>query len=123
MHFIDKQDRALAVLAGLLLGDFNGLADFLNPGEHRRNRFEVRIRDFCEQARQGGLAHARRPPEDHRMQRALLQRLTQRLAASEHVFLTDVLIQIGCTQTRGQGLSNRCTAKQIHHVALKPLIF
>jgi hypothetical protein len=37
------------------------------------------------------------------------------------VLLTDVLIQIGRTQTRGQWLGNRCTAKQIHHVALKPL--
>jgi hypothetical protein len=56
------------------------------------------------------------------MQGTLLQRLTQRLAASEHVLLTDVLIQIGRAQTRGQRLGNRCTAKQIHHVALKPLI-
>jgi hypothetical protein len=37
------------------------------------------------------------------MQGTLLQRLAQRLAASEHVLLTDVLIQIGRAQTRGQG--------------------
>ncbi|MNK98503.1 hypothetical protein D3C87_1188680 [compost metagenome] len=121
VHFIDEQNRALAVLAGLLLGDFNSLTDLFDPGEHCRDRFEVRIGDFREQPRQSGFTHSGRPPEDHRMQGTLLQRLTQRLAASEHVLLTDVLIQIGRTQTRGQWLGNRCTAKQIHHVALKPL--
>ncbi len=114
VHFIDEQDGALAVLPGLLPGDFHRLTDFLHAGEHRRHRFEVRIRDFREQSRQRGLAHARRPPENHRMQSTLLQRFAQGLAASEHVFLTDVLVQIGRAQTGGQGLGDGSAAKQIH---------
>jgi len=97
MHFVNKQDGAAPVLARLLLGNFDRLTDLLDPGQYRRNGFKVCIRDFCQQPRQGGFTHARRPPENHRMQRALLQRFTQGLAASEQVFLTDVLIQIGCT--------------------------
>ncbi|MNK96088.1 hypothetical protein D3C87_1163520 [compost metagenome] len=114
MHFVDEQNGAAAVLRGLLFGDFHRLADLLDPGQHRRDRFEVRVRDFREQSRQGGFAHARRPPENHRMQGTLLQRLAQGLAASEHVFLTDVLVQIGRTQTGGQGLGDGGAAKQIH---------
>ncbi|MNS24541.1 hypothetical protein D3C72_563900 [compost metagenome] len=122
MHFVDEQNGAAAVLRGLLLGDFHRLTDLLDPGQHRRDRFEVRVRDFREQSRQGGFAHARRPPENHRMQGTLLQRLAQRLAASKHVFLTDVLIQIGRAQARGQRLRDRGAAKQIHGVRLKPRI-
>lgn len=121
MHFVDKQDGAPAILACLLLGDFDGLADLLDPGQDCRDGFEMRIRDFRQQPRQGGLAHARRAPEDHRMQRALLQRLTQGLAAGEQVLLTNVLVQVGRTQTRSQRLGYRGTSKQIHGQRLKPL--
>ncbi|MNG14875.1 hypothetical protein D3C84_986620 [compost metagenome] len=50
------------------------------------------------------------------MQGTLLQRLAQGLAASEHVFLTDVLVQIGRTQAGGQWLGDGGAAKQIHGV-------
>ncbi|MOA00769.1 hypothetical protein D3C78_1201430 [compost metagenome] len=115
MHFVDEQNRAAAILPGLLLGHVHRLADFLDPGQYGRDRFKVRVRDFRQQPRQGGFTHPRRPPENHRVQGTLLQRLTQGLAAGQQVFLTDVLVQIGRTQTGGQGLSDRGTAKQIHH--------
>eukprot|EP01132_Coremiostelium_polycephalum_P018947 gene18947-biopygen10297 len=121
MHFVDEQDGALAVLPGLLLGDFHRLADLLDPGQHRRDRLEVCIRDFCQEPRQGGFTHARRPPENHRVQRTLLKGLAQRLAAGEQVFLPDVLVQVGRTQARRQRLSNRVTSKQVHGQRLKPL--
>ncbi|MOA19387.1 hypothetical protein D3C78_1397650 [compost metagenome] len=114
MHFVDEQDGAAAVLRGLLLGDFHRLADLLDPGQHRRDRFEVRVRDFREQSRQGGFADPGRAPENHRMQGPLLQRFAQGLAASEHVLLTDVLVQIGCTQAGGQRLGDGGAAKQVH---------
>ena len=50
---------------------------------------------------QRGLAHTRRPPEDHRMQRALLQRLAQRFAARQQMLLPDVFVEAGGTQARG----------------------
>ncbi|MNP45682.1 hypothetical protein D3C76_1396250 [compost metagenome] len=114
MYFIDEEDGAATVLGGMLLGHFDGLADFLDAGKHCGNRLEVRIRDLRQQARQGGLADARRPPEDHRVQRALLQRLTQRLAAGEQVLLADILVQIGRAQARGQGLGYGFGAEQVH---------
>ncbi len=114
MHFVDKQNSTLAVLPGLLLGDFHGLANFLDPGQHRRNSLEMRVRNLGQQPGQRSLADAGRAPEDHRVQRALLQRLAQRLAVSQHVLLTDILIQIGSTQTCSQGLSYRFAAEQVH---------
>ncbi len=54
-----------------------------------------------QQLRQRGLAHARRAPEDHRMQRALLQCFAQRFAAREQMLLPDVFVEAGGTQARG----------------------
>ena len=122
MHFVDKQDGPTTILPGLLLGHFHCLADLFDSGQHRRNRFKVRIRDFRQQPGQGGFTHAGRPPENHRMQSTLLQRLAQRLAVSQQMLLTDVLIQIGRTQSCGQRLSDRFTSKQVHGQPLKPLI-
>ena len=121
MHFVDKQDGAAPILARLLLGDFDGLANLLDPGQDRRDRFKVGIRDFRQQPRQGGLAHARRAPEDHGVQCALLQCFTQGLAAGEQVLLADILVQVGRTQTGSQWLGYRGTSKQIHGQRLKPL--
>ncbi|MOA28986.1 hypothetical protein D3C78_1499710 [compost metagenome] len=95
MHLIDEQDGPAAILAGLLLGHLDGLADFLDPRQYRRNRLEVRIAKLCQQPCERGLAHARRPPEDHRVQRTLLQRLTQRFATRQQVLLADILVQVG----------------------------
>ncbi len=105
----------------MLLCDFNRLADFFHPRQNCRNRFKMRIRNFGQQSRQGGFTHARRAPENHRMQCALLQRFTQGLAARQQVFLTDVLVQIGRAQAGSQGLSDGSTSKQIHGQRLKPL--
>ena len=122
MHLIDEEDGAPAILCGLLLGHFHRLADFLDPGEHRRNRLEVRLGDLRQQLGQGGLADARRAPEDHRVQSALLQRFAQRLALAQHMLLTDVLIQAGRAQTSGQGLGDGGRAKQVHTGQQRPLI-
>ncbi|MNF98103.1 hypothetical protein D3C84_809510 [compost metagenome] len=120
VHFIDEQNRAPAILRGLLLGNFHRLANFLHASQYRRHRFEMRLGHFRQQPRQGGFAHPRRSPENHRMQGTLLQGFAQGLAASEHVFLTDVLVQVGRAQAGGQGLGDGGAAKQVHHVRLKP---
>ena len=95
VYFIDKQNGPPAILRRLLLGNFHRLTDLLDPREHRRKGFEVGLGDFRQQPCQGGFAHPRRAPEDHRMQRALLQRLTQWLARRQQVLLTDILLQVG----------------------------
>ena len=50
------------------------LADVLDAGEHGRERDELGVEGVGHQARQRGLADARRPPQDHRMRRAATRR-------------------------------------------------
>ena len=118
MHLVDEENGATAVLSRVLLGHFDGLANLLDAGEHGGNGLEMRIGDLGQQARQGGLAYARRPPEDHRVQGALLQRLAQRLARRQHMLLADVFVQAGSTQTRSQGLRDGLATEQIHALLL-----
>ncbi|MNR05910.1 hypothetical protein D3C85_1219610 [compost metagenome] len=121
MHLVDEQDGPAAVLGGVLLRDLDCLTNLLDPGEHRGNRLEMGIGDLGQQARQGGLAHTRRPPEDHRVQRALLQRFAQRLAACQQMLLADVFVQAGGTQACRQGLGDGRITEQIHGGGLRPL--
>jgi hypothetical protein len=71
MHLVDEQHRGALELARLL----DRLADILDPGQHRGQRYKKCIGILGDQARNGRLAGARRPPENHRVQLASLDRL------------------------------------------------
>ena len=61
----------------------------LTPGKHGGQRDEVGVEGVGHQARQRGLADARRAPQDHRVRLARGERDRQRLARREEVALTD----------------------------------
>src|SRR5690606_1699910 len=54
------------------------------------------------EACQRGLAHTRRPPEDHRVRPSGLERHTKRLARTEQMGLPDDFIEVARAQSLGQ---------------------
>ena len=106
MYLVDKQHR---IAPGLLLasGLGNRLADIPHPGQHRGELQEVGLRMARRNARQGGFAHARRAPENHRVQLAAGYRLTQGLAHRQDVLLPRVIVEAGGAQARCQRLVPR----------------
>jgi hypothetical protein len=90
MHLVDEQDGAAPLLRHHL-GLLHRLADVLDAGKHRRERDELGIEAIRHQARQRGLADARRAPEDHRMRRARGEGQAQRLALADQMALADHL--------------------------------
>ena len=82
VDFIDEQNRR----ASLLQSDFgfvDCLAYVLHAGEHSGNRQKLGIETLRQNPRQGRLAHARRPPQQHRMRLPAFHRHTQRLAFAD----------------------------------------
>ena len=64
VHLVNEQD-GMAAAGSRHLGALDCLADVLDPGKHRRQGREIGIETARHQARERGLAHAGRPPEDH----------------------------------------------------------
>ncbi len=78
------------------------LADVLDAGQHGRYRDEVGAEGLRGEPRQRGLAHARRPPQDHRMQLAGIEGQAQRLARAQQMRLADDIVQRARAQALGQ---------------------
>ena len=82
VDFIDKQNRR----ASLLQGDFclvDCLAYVLHAGEYGGNRQKLGVETLRQNPRQRRLAHARRPPQQHRMRLPAFHRHAQRLAFAD----------------------------------------
>ena len=118
MHLVDEDDRgAAAVLLHLRL--LNGIADVLHAGEHGREHDEMRIDRARHDARQRRLAHARRAPQDHRVQAPRFERRAQCAPRAEQMLLADHLIERAWAQPLGQ----RCAARRtIARAALRVAI-
>ena len=102
VHLVDEQDRRAPRLRAHDLGARDGLADLLHAGEHGGDRDEVRVERIRHQARERGLADARRPPQDHRVQLAGVERHRERLAGPEQVALADHLVDRARPQALGE---------------------
>ena len=87
VHLVDEQDRMAPRLRQRRLGARDGIANVLDAGKHRGEGDEIGVERRRHQPRQGGLARARRAPEDHRVQLARRERDRQRLAPSEQMAL------------------------------------
>ena len=77
-------------------------ADILHPRKDSRQRNEFMPEGVRRQPCQRGLAHAWRPPEDHRMRLPRLECQPQRPVRSQQVLLPDHLIQRCGPQQLGQ---------------------
>src|SRR6185436_16041934 len=103
VHLVHEQDGAAPAGGERLLGRLHGVADVLDAREHRRERDELRLEALRHQARERGLARARRAPEDHGVRLARLEGEAQRLARPEQVALPDYLVD----RLRSQPLGER----------------
>ena len=101
MNLVDEQERALAVLAALA-GPLEHAAQVGHPGEDGRQRLEMQVHGFREQAGDGGLAAPRWPPQDQRAEFARLQHTAERPLGPEQVILAEDLVQRLGTQAFGQ---------------------
>ena len=102
VDLVDEQQRAGAGLAQAL-GAVEGLAQVLHAREDRRQLLEGELDLVSQQARHGGLAGARRPPQDHALQSAALEHARQRALGADQVILADDLGQPFRPQPVGEG--------------------
>ena len=107
VDLVDEEDRAAPPPRALGLGLGDDLADLLHAGQHGRERHEARAHDVRHQRGQRGLAGARRPPEDHRVQLATLECCAQHAAGAEQVLLTDDLVERARPHAIRQGAGRR----------------
>ncbi len=93
MNFIHEQDGALAETPPVARL-FENFAQILDAGENRGKLLEVDARAFRHQPRDGGLAGARRPPENHGSGLLALGDAAQRSAlAAQEMVLADDLVE------------------------------
>ena len=93
VDLVDEQDRAHPPAAALDVRLGDDLPDLLYAGQHRREGDEPRAGDARHQRGERRLARAGRPPQDHRVQVAALERGAQHAARPEQVLLADDLIE------------------------------
>jgi len=124
VDLVDKEDGALVVHAQPLFGLVDDLAQILDAGSDGVERGEVPLGGIGDHVRQGGLAHARRPPEDDRGQVVSFDGPPQQPPAPDDILLPDEFFQRArphpCGQGRiASGALLACVVKQIDH-ALHP---
>ncbi|KAG1084633.1 hypothetical protein G6F40_014433 [Rhizopus arrhizus] len=92
MHLIHEQHRA-ATFGEPLRSLGQHLAHFRQAGQHGGDGTELGIGILGQQQRQGGLATARRPPQDHRMHATGFNRAAQRAVRRQQALLPDHFVQ------------------------------
>ena len=92
VDLVDEQDGVASRLQ-VALGLFHRRTDILHPRKDGRQRNEFMPEGVRRQPCQRGLAHTRRPPEDHRMRLPRLERQPQRPIRPQQVLLPDHLVQ------------------------------
>src|SRR5690606_41888373 len=92
VNLVNKQDGA-PTLALSHLGNRYGVAYILDTAKHCGNSNELCIEAIGHQACKRGLAHTRRPPENHGVRPSRLKGNAQRLARAKQVSLAYDFIQ------------------------------
>ena len=91
MDLVDEQQGLAPALRTREFGLRHRLADVLHAREHGRQSDVGAAESVGHQARERGLAHTGRPPEDHRMRLVRFERDRERFAGAEQVPLADHL--------------------------------
>ena len=107
VNLVDEDDGSPLQLPARVLGGGHHLLDFLDAGHDGAERHEARLRRLRNQARERGLAGARRSPQDDRLQPIALDGLAQRPARREHILLADELVE----RRRAHPLGERCVGR------------
>ncbi|VWX46877.1 hypothetical protein NOVOSPHI9U_10351 [Novosphingobium sp. 9U] len=102
MDLVHEQQGALPRL-GRGVGFGEDLAQFRDAREHRTDRGEAHAHRVGEQARDAGLAGARRPPQHHGGQAARRHHAADRAFGTGQMLLPDHLAQILRAQAVGKG--------------------
>ncbi len=102
VHFVDEQDGRAPGLRKRRVGARDGVPDVLHARQHGGQRDELGVERVGHEPRERGLAHARRSPQDHRVQLARCERDGQRLARGEQVPLPDDVGDAARAQALGQ---------------------
>ena len=92
VDLVDEQDGVASRLQ-VALSLLHRRTDILHPRKDGRQRNEFMPEGVRRQPCQRGLAHTRRPPEDHRMRLPRLECQPQRPLRSQQVLLPDHLVQ------------------------------
>ncbi len=103
MDLIDEQDGVASRLLQFELGALHGFADLLDPGKYRGNGDELGIECLSHEARERGLAHSRRAPQDHRVRFLRFESKPQRFAGTQQMRLAHDLVE----RVRPQPLGER----------------
>ena len=119
VNFVHKDQRALAVTP-VFLGLLHYGADLADAAGHGGKVDEGRFRMPRDDARQRGLAHARRTPEDHGGEMIAFDQAGKHLAGAQQVTLAHKFVQRAGTKPCGQGLCSVPVKKRLllHAVCL-----
>ena len=103
VDLVAEEDRAAAFDLAALLGLANDLAHARHAFGHGAERHEGLVGVAGEQTRERRLAAARRAPQHHARDRALLDRLAQRLAGAEQLLVAQEIVERFGPQPMGEG--------------------
>ena len=102
VDFIDKQNGGSALLEGDF-GFVDGFADVFHAGKYGGYGQELGVEALCENAGEGGFAHAGRPPQQHGVWLPAFHGHAQGLARADQVLLADYVVERVRAQAFGQG--------------------
>ena len=122
VDLIHKENGALAETA-VFLRLLHDLFDLFYAAGDRGKVDEIRLGTVGYDAREGGLAHSRRTPEDHGADVVALDETAEHFSLAEEVFLPAILIQRLRTQARGERETDlvfkKCRLFEHHNVTCR----
>ena len=92
MDLVDEEERRALVEEPLFARRFDHLAHVLHARRDGREGEERAFQLRGDDLGQGGLAHARRPPEDERRDISRLEEFAEHPVFAHEMFLTDVIV-------------------------------
>ena len=102
VHLVHKDQRAPPTLSLGHLRFFHSLTNVFDPAQHSADGDELRVKRIRHQAGDGGLAGARRPPQDATVRLPRLKRQFERHALAQQMRLANDFGQGLGAQALGQ---------------------
>ena len=93
VDFIDEEDGAVGIEEPAFLGTLDDLTHLLDTRSDRTQGIERRFQLVGNDVSQGGLSHARRPPQDERRDMSGVDHLPEHGTRTDQMFLADVVVE------------------------------